>query len=233
MKTLVVSDVHWKFGSHNGVYEGNAYDWLLNTVNSVKPTAILGLGDYGHAWATQGWNTLSALAPASLAYGNHDNMEALKGARNPDGTRCLVNDGEIRVVDGLATGFINGILSSKSKMKDGTPRKTAEEYLSYAPRISRVDVLATHMAPREMGSTPLHESDDLRVMESVLKTVKPRLFLCGHLAGPYKIATIGSTVGVRVDSSPAEQHYAVITGKGTVVKVYHNNELVDSVDVPL
>ena len=174
---------------------------------------------------------VSAMAPMNLAYGNHDNMEALEGARNPDGTLCLAKDGEIRVIDGLRTGFINGIISSKAKIKDGTPRKTADKYLSYAPRLAGVDVLATHMAPREMGSTFIHEGEDLRVMENVLKTVKPRLFLCGHLAGPYKIATIGNTVGVRVDSSPAEQHYAVITGKGTVVQVYHNNELVDSVDV--
>ncbi|MDG6989655.1 MAG: metallophosphoesterase [Nitrososphaerota archaeon] len=233
MKILVVSDVHFELGSHHGTYEGGAYDWLLRTVKLVQPTALIGLGDYGHAWTAEQWETLASLVPLHLVYGNHENMEELVAVKNTDGRNALIDDGGNRMVDGLKIGAINGIVSRKTKIKDGTPRQTPEEYLRHAPWLAGVDVLATHMAPREMASGFIHENDDLVVMDEVLKVVKPKLFLCGHLGGPYKIATIGGTVGVRVDSSPAEQHYAVITGDESKVNVYHNHDLVDSVSITL
>lgn len=44
-RALVVSDIHYELGSHHGVDESGAFDWLLKTIKRTKPEAIVGLGD--------------------------------------------------------------------------------------------------------------------------------------------------------------------------------------------
>lgn len=233
MKIMTVSDLHHELGSHHGVYEGEAQSWLLKVLNYHKPTALISCGDNGHAWTPESIKAITDLVPFHTIYGNHDNIQMLQTARNADGTHSLTKDGERRTIDGLEFGFINGIIAGGKKIKDGVPRQTVEEYLHAATKLVGVDVLVTHMSPRELASRPIHEGPDIDVMQMVLDTIGPRLLLSGHLSGPYKLAEIGPVTGVRIDSSPSEKHYAIITHKGTSVEIFNDYEIVATYDVPL
>ena len=228
---MIISDIHYEQTYHHGVWEGEAYDWLLRMVRSARPASLIALGDLGHAWAPVDWKNLTDLVPAHAIYGNHDNLDVLRSAVNRDGTKVLVDDGETRTIRGLKFGFINGIMAKKGKLKvkDGVPRQTAEDFLSAATKVHGVDVLATHASPDlpEYGGR-YHPSEEFEVLDKVIREVNPALSVSGHLSGPYTLSKLRDSTILRIDSSPAELHYALLDPEAKRIRILHNHEVVET-----
>ncbi|MGD0319298.1 MAG: metallophosphoesterase [Nitrososphaerales archaeon] len=224
---LVVSDVHYELGSHHGVDESGAFEWLLKTAERTKPDFLVGLGDWGNAWTMSEWFDLASNVRIFMIYGNHDNIQLLNGVVNSDGRKALVEDGGIRAIGGLRFGFVNGIVSETKPMKQGVPRKTARGYVQAASRLSNVDVLCTHespFVPEYEGR--IHPSAGTEAVGGIIERLKPRLALSGHLSGPYTLSRMSETLSLRIDSSPAEQHFAMLELPEGALQVYHDRELV-------
>ena len=226
---MVISDLHYEKAYHHNVWEGDAFDWLIRIVHASKLSSIIALGDHGHAWLPADWKSLADLTDVNAIYGNHDHMEVLGSARNREGNRILAQDGEVRTIGGLRVGFINGIMAKKGKLKvkDGVPRQSADDFFSSAAKLVGVDVLATHASPYlpEYG-TRYHASEEFEVLGMVLKQVNPALSVSGHLSGPYTLSKLGSTTVLRIDSSPAEQHYALLDRGTRQIRIMHNYDQV-------
>jgi predicted phosphodiesterase len=238
MKILIVSDVHFELDYHRNVWEGEAKDWLLKVIKRQQPTTLIMLGDSGHAWTPEDWKTITDIIETHAIFGNHDNMASLKGIRpavnSPQShfKRVLAEDGEVRTIEGLRFGFINGIIATKHKVRDGVPRKTAEEYLDIAKQMTNIDVLCTHLSPLELASHPIHKSEELTVMEQVRAIVRPKIHLSGH-SGPFKIATVDGVFCVRVDSNQQEKIFAMLSHNGISIGIWHDTELIGQYDIPL
>lgn len=228
---MLVSDIHYERAYHHNVWEGDAFDWLIRIVQRFRPSSLIALGDLGHAWLASDWKSLTDLTGVSAIYGNHDNLEELRSARNKDGSRVLAEDGEIRMIGGLKVGFINGIMAKKGrlKVKDGVPRLSAEDFLSAADKLTSIDALATHVSPNlpEYGSR-YHASEEFEVLDRVLAQVNPPLSISGHLRGPYTLSKLRSTTILRIDSSPAERHYALLECGTRQIRIMHDYDLVGS-----
>lgn len=230
---MVVSDIHYEKTYHHDIWEGGAFDWLLRMIRSRKPSALIALGDQGHAWTVKDWKELTEAVPAHAIYGNHDNMEVLRSAKNSDGRRVLAEDGEVRTIGGLRVGFINGIMAKigKVKVKDGVPRQSGEDFLQAASKMKGIDILATHASPNlpEYGSR-YHQSEEFEVLEQVIMQVGPSLSVSGHLKGPYTLSKLGNATVLRIDSSPKERHYAMVESRVRRIEVMHDHELVGTGD---
>ncbi|MEM0322345.1 MAG: metallophosphoesterase [Thermoprotei archaeon] len=224
---MVVSDVHYEKGYHHGVYEFGALEWLLDTVKKVRPSELVGLGDWGSAWTPRDWDTLTDMVRVHGIYGNHENMEVLRSARNPDGTHVLAKDGEIHEVCGLRFGFINGITSPNGESVNSVPTKTPDMYRAVSRRLRGVDVLCTHLSPltAEYGSR-IRPEEGVLVAREIIIDLHPSLALSGHLSGPYTVSRIGSTLSIRVDSSQLTKHFALIRPAERVVEVWCDNKKV-------
>jgi predicted phosphodiesterase len=226
-RALVVSDVHYELVPHHGVDESGAFGWLFKTVKQTNPDFLIGLGDWGSAWTMSQWFELAKLVRIFAIYGNHENIQTLRGAVNTDGKRVLVEDGGVRVIEGLRFGFINGIVSEDKPVKQGVSRKTAKEYLSLGSLLSGIDVLCTHespFVPEYHGR--LSPSPGTEAMGSIIGMLRPKLALSGHLTGSYTLAQIGWTVSLRIESSPTEKHFAVLKLPDLSLQVYHDRDLV-------
>ena len=226
---LLISDIHYERAYHHNVWEGDAFDWLIRAVQRFMPSSLIALGDLGHAWLAADWKSLTELTAVSAIYGNHDNLVVLRSARNRDESRVLAEDGEIRTIGGLKVGFINGIMAKKErlKVKDGVPRQSAEDFRSAAAKLAGVDILATHASPNlpEYGGR-YHASEEFEVLDQVLRLVNPPLSISGHLSGPYTLSKLRDTTVLRIDSSPAERHYALLDCRTKQIRIMRDYELV-------
>jgi len=228
---MVVSDIHYERAYHHDVWEGEAFEWLIGIVRNIRPASLIALGDLGHAWSAEDWKSLADLTHVNAIYGNHDSLEVLRSARNGDGSRVLTEDGEIRSIGGLRVGFINGIIAKKGKLrvKDGVPRQTAEDFLSAAAKLAGIDVLATHTSPNlpEYG-TRYHSNEEFEILDGIIKQINPPLSISGHLSGPYTLSKLQGTTILRIDSSPAERHYAMIDCGSKQIRIMHDSEMVQT-----
>ena len=226
---LVISDLHYEQTYHHGIWEGEAFDWLLRMTKAARPSSLIALGDLGHAWLPADWKILVDLVPVHAIYGNHDNLDVLRSAVNGDGTRVLADDGEVRTIGGLKVGFINGIMAKKGrlKVKDGVPRQTAEDFLSSAEKLTGVDILATHASPNlpEYGSR-YHPSEEFEVLDKVIRKISPALSISGHLSGPYTKSKLGDVTVLRTDSGPAERQYALLAAIQRTITIMHDYDVV-------
>jgi Icc-related predicted phosphoesterase len=228
---MVISDLHYEKAYHHRVWEGEAYRWLLRIVKKARPASLIALGDLGHAWLPADWERLTDMVPVHAIYGNHDNLDVLRSAVNSDGTRVLAEDGEVRMIAGLKVGFISGIMAGDGRLrvKDGVPRRSAEDFLSAAAKLAGVDVLATHASPDlpEYGGR-YHASEEFEVLDRVINQVNPLLSVSGHLAGPYTLSKLGDSTVLRIDSSQAERHYALLDPDAKQVRIMHDYDLVET-----
>ena len=192
---------------------------------------LVALGDLGHAWLAADWKSLTDLTLVDAIYGNHDNLEVLRLAVNRDGSRVLAEDGEIRTIGGFKIGFINGILAKKGrlKVKDGVPRQTADDFLSAAAKLTGIDILATHASPNlpDYGER-YHATEEFEILDRIIRQVNPPLSISGHLSGPYTLSKLHDTTILRIDSSPAERHYALLDSGPKRIRIMHDYELVET-----
>lgn len=227
-----MSDLHFEKGYHHDVFEFGAFQWLLRLVKRTKPTALVGLGDWGYAWTMENWQQLTSTVPVHALYGNHDDLSTLQIVKNRDGSNILATDGEIRTIENTKFGFINGIIAEDKKVKEGIARKTSKEFLECAMKLVGVDVLCTHESPYLPDyEGRIHRSvGNLTVVEAI-ELVKPKLAISGHLSGPYTASEIGTSTAIRVESSQTEKHYAIIRVDENNVTIWNDGKLTKSVSV--
>ena len=232
MTIMIMSDLHYERDWHHGQWEGEAFEWVLKTVNRHTPEDLVILGDTGYGWTEEEWERLLEVTRVHAIYGNHDNYVVMASLRNLDRNKVLPRSGEARDIQGLRFGFINGIMHLNAKKKPLVPRLTPNEYLTYAEFLAprKVDVLCTHASPNlpeygnKFGPTPEFEA-----MDKTIRLVKPVWALSGHLSGPYTVGHIEGTTCVRVDSSPREKCYLLFHPKAETMYIYHDLEQVEEV----
>lgn len=44
-------------------------------VDKTKPTALVGLGDWGYAWTSEDWFSLTEKVTIHAIFGNHENVD--------------------------------------------------------------------------------------------------------------------------------------------------------------
>jgi len=228
MSILVISDLHFEKGSFRGIYQGDALDWLLKIVDNVKPTALVGLGDWGAAWAIDDWNLLTQKVTTHAIFGNHDNVNLLKSVKNKDGSKVLAHDGEIRSIEGIKFGFINGIMSDKGTPRRDIPRSTSEDFLRIASaNFKGINILCTHESPivPEYGKK-FDSGIGPAAMTKVIEKVQPKISLSGHLDfGPYTISKIGQTITIRIESGQMNKHYVIIKPNQNEIEIWCDENL--------
>ena len=236
MKVLVISDLHYEKVLHKGVDESKAWEWLLLVVDYHKPDLLISLGDWGYAVNPAEFYELLRRVRVWSIYGNHDNLEVLRKMYNVLADKyeqVLMDDGEIREIDGVRFGAINGIVALKRKERKGVPRKRPEEFIEVAKNLrGKVDVLLMHDSPK----LPLREyaniADDERVraVTQAIEEARPRLVLCGHLhVSPYTVYRLEyGILYVRVDSSQAHRHYLILHTNSMVIEVWKDLDKVFS-----
>lgn len=234
MSILIISDLHFEIGSFRGVYQGGALKWLLKIVDRTKPTALVGLGDWGNAWTIDDWNLLTSMVTTHAIFGNHDNVDLLESVKNKDGSKILTHDGEIRNIEGIKFGFINGIMSDKGTPRRNVPRSTSEDFLRIAStNFKGIDILCTHESPivPEYGKK-FSSGIGPAVMTKVIEKVQPKISISGHLDfGPYTVSKIGQTFTIRIESGQMNKHYVVIKPDKNEVEIWSDENLREKLSI--
>jgi len=58
--------------------------------------------------------------------------------------------------------------------------------------------------------------------------VNPLLSVSGHLSGPYTLSKLGNSTVLRIDSSQAERHYALLDPDAKQVRIMHDYDVVET-----
>ena len=87
----------------------------------------------------------------------------------------------------------------------------------------------THVSPNlpEYGGR-FHASEEFEILDEVLKRVDPPLSTSGHLSGPYTLSKLRDTTILRIDSSPAERHYALVDPESREIRIMHDHDQVET-----
>lgn len=235
MSILVISDLHFEKGYFHGIYQGGALEWLLKIVDQVKPSALVGLGDWGSAWTREDWNLLTGKVTTHAIFGNHDDVHLLESIKNKNGSRMLAHDGEIRNIEGIKFGFINGIMSNKGSPKRNVPRSTSEDFIRISSNLKGMDVFCTHESPNlpEYGKK-FSSGVGPATMTKVVEMMQPKISISGHLSfGPYTISRIGPSFIVRIESGQVSKHYVLIKPEKDEVDIWNNENLEEKLLVSL
>ena len=228
MKIIIVSDLHLDD-------DPRRINWLAWIIDQHQPHAVFSLGDNGVNFDHQRFKEeiLGRCRFYSL-YGNHEDMKWLTTLWNSDGTPVLLRDGKIIILDGLRLGFINGIISQRKRTRKGVPRKTPDEYLKIARKLTRkVDILCIHEfpAPDELAEETSLNMPAFIVREAV-QHVRPKVVLCGHIH--YRriqpqIYHIGSTRIIVIDST--DKYYVLLDVPERQLELKRDHETLFTVQI--
>jgi len=202
LRALFVSDLHCEDTEEQ-------WDWFFDVVDKEGADVVLSAGDWGQCNKPRLHELLDKVKVYTI-YGNHDDVKYLASLKNNDGSNVLLV-ADWTVLEGLIVGGISGIVSPKKRIKDGVPRSSPEEFVEKARRLEYAHILLLHEAPYIPSLFKVWRSaGSLKALE-VLKMIKPRILLQGHLhQGPVKIGEYDGTVIVHVDSSIKSRGYAVL-----------------------
>jgi len=233
MKIMVISDLHYEFGSHHGIDQSDAWNWLLSIVDYHRPDLLLSCGDWGHAVNSRDFFKLLNKTIVLGIYGNHDNIEVLKNLyniRTSEYLPVLMEDGKVYIVYGTRITGINGIISSKREIRNGVPRKIFQDFIEIAKKLEdeSIDILLIHAIPAIKEIYP-----DIRVSRAtlaVLKTIRiiqPKIVFNGHLRRScyaiYKFNDI-RTIYIRIDSSQRYRCYSIYDTDNEELEVWSDFE---------
>src|SRR5437879_13736248 len=132
-------------GHFHGTFEYAALEWLLSIIKRIEPSGLVGLGDWGTAWKEEDWKTVTGLVHVHAIYGNHDNIALLTKIKNQDGNIVLARDGEIRTIQNLKFGFMNGIIAEKNLRMKPVTRKIRIDFISVVVCYKIMDVLCNNI----------------------------------------------------------------------------------------
>lgn len=230
---MIISDLHYDKRVFHGIDESKAWDWLLGIVDLHKPDLLISLGDWGEAINEAEFYELLRRVRVWSIYGNHENLEVLKKIYNilvDSYEPILMGDGEVRELNSIKFGAINGIIALRRREKKGIPRKRPEKFVEVAKGLAgRVDVLLLHDSPW----LPLPEyrgianDERTKAVEEAIRVVRPRVVFCGHLhISPYTVYRFNfETLYVRVDSSQKHRCYAILDLNDLAIKIWRDREI--------
>lgn len=171
MRVLAVSDMHGRL------------DNVLRALDESAADLLISCGDWGDPGEVDRsvLERIVSRVPVVSVYGNHDDIDMLARVANADGSPMLLANGEVRDAGGLRLAGISGIWA-KSHRKPFyiTDDEVNEIAQSLAGR--GVDVLITHGCPVGIADVvPGGRHGGQKCFLDALDTVRPRLYLCGHL----------------------------------------------------
>jgi len=211
MKLIAIGDLHGDLTN------------LWAVLERERPDGLLCVGDWGDPGeiSDAAWNDLLARVTVLTVFGNHDDLPLLAGLRNRDGSAVLLGQGE-RQGDfhGVSVAGVSGIWAKSHRLPHYV---TDEDVAGWAERLAAgppVDVLLTHGCPIGVADrTPSGRPGGQRCFLDLLKAVRPRVSLCGHLhvAQRRDLADPLMTV-LNTGELPHGGHYVVLTENGGALK---------------
>lgn len=224
-KIMVISDLHYGYRIRKGVDESLAWNWLLEIVRRHKPAALLSCGDWGEAVSILEFDELLEETEVYTIYGNHEDLSVLRTLRNRSGRAVLLEDCEVIEICGARIAGINGIIAPAGGLKRGVPRKSPESFIKAAQclRDLSVDILLVHEViplPEYRGKMVFREY--LYTVLEAVEIASPKLVINGHLHAdePFTFSRIGNSKYLRIDSSQACKHYALVDWENAVIEVW-------------
>jgi Icc-related predicted phosphoesterase len=172
MRILVISDLH---GNLRSAWEA---------IERFKPDVLFSCGDWGDPdQVTEAeLSEVTERLPVLTTFGNHDPLEILKRLRNRDGSRVLMEQGEVRVVEGVRVAAIGGIWAKSHRLPHYVTDADVAEAAAKAARDGPVDVLLTHGCPIGLADmTPSGKPGGQRCFLDAFHAISPRVHFCGHL----------------------------------------------------
>jgi uncharacterized protein len=184
MRILAISDMHGNLAN-----AGEA-------IRITRPDLTLCCGDWGDPGRIdpRALDAILAQSPMLSVYGNHDDLDLLSPARNRDGTPVLLAPGEVREREGLRFAGISGIWAMSHRkpyyVTDEDVERLTDELAD-----RRVDVLLSHGCPAGLADTmPPGRHGGQRCFLNAFHTIRPRLYICGHLHVPQQRVLKGGQV---------------------------------------
>lgn len=172
MRILAISDLHGEFAK------------VQRVCRDLAPDLLLCCGDWGNPdqVAPEQLGSFLECCTVLSTFGNHDPRALLESAVNRDGGRVLLEQGRVRVYQGLRLAAIGGIWAKSHRLPHYL---TDEDVIAWAKAIARdgsVDILLTHACAVGIADlTPSGRHGGQRCFLEAQKIIAPRLHLCGHL----------------------------------------------------
>ncbi len=207
MRLLAVSDLH---GDLNAGWRA---------VEAAEPDLLLCCGDWGDPdeVALLDLERLTERLPVYTVFGNHDHLAALAAWHNRDGTPVLLPDGEPRACAGLTLAGISGIWAKSNRQPYYI---TDEEVAAAAARAAAhgpVDLLLTHGCPSGVADrTWQNRHGGQPCFLRAFETVRPRLYLTGHLHRAQEYHTRDGRVVRNVGQTPRDDATLVQLSDGNL-----------------
>ncbi|MHB0913437.1 MAG: metallophosphoesterase family protein [Armatimonadota bacterium] len=144
-------------------------------IREASPDLVVSCGDWGERVTRGEIEEALGGVPALTVYGNHDDIDLLAEMG------LLLPPGEVREVGGLRFAGISGIWAKSHRERYYvTDEDVAEQAAKLAGK--GVDVLLSHGCPVGIADTvPGGRHGGQRCFLEAFHTVRPRLYLCGHL----------------------------------------------------
>lgn len=203
MRFLAVGDLH-----------GDTEN-LFRLLDSERPDGVLGVGDWGDPGQVSDavWDALLARVPVLTVFGNHDDLPRLAELRNADGKPILLGQGERREFQGVAVAGVSGIWAKSHRLPHYV---TDEDVAGWAASLAAgppVDVLLTHGCPLGVADrNPSGRPGGQRCFLDVLKSVRPRVHLCGHLHVAQRCDLSDPPCAVLNTGALPDGRYVLLTG---------------------
>lgn len=173
MKLIAVGDLHGETAP------------LFALLEKEAPDGLLCIGDWGDPGQIRAetWADLLRRVSALSVYGNHDDLPTLAALRNTDGTPVLLMQGERRAdFCGVTVAGVSGIWAKSHRLPHYVTDEDVAGRASALAAGPPVDILLTHGCPIGVADrTPSGRPGGQRCFLDLLKTVRPRVHLCGHV----------------------------------------------------
>ncbi|MBC8101563.1 MAG: metallophosphoesterase [Cytophagales bacterium] len=209
-KRIVVGDLH-----------GDT-DSLFRLLDAEQPDCLLCVGDWGDPdeIAPPIWDALLSRVPVLSVFGNHDDLLALATLRNhSDGSPMLLAQGERREFCGLSVAGVSGIWAKTNRLPHYVTDEGVAAWASSLAPGPTTDLLLTHGCPIGVADrTPSGRPGGQRCFLDLLRMVRPRIHLCGHLHVAQRRDLDSPPCGVLNTGSLRDGHYVILTGTGEALK---------------
>lgn len=174
MKLLAVGDLH---GNTDALFR------LLD--REGVPDALLCVGDWGDPGeiAPAEWDRILSTVPTVLTvFGNHDHLPFLHTLRNRDGSTVLLAQGECRVLGNITVAGVSGIWAKSNRLPHYITDEQVQGWADALAAGTPVDILLTHGCPVGISDRTLSgRPGGQKCFRDLLHTVRPQVYLCGHL----------------------------------------------------
>lgn len=172
--------------------------WVV--LDRERPDGLLGVGDWGDPGqiSDKAWADLLARVPVLSVFGNHDDLPILAALRSRNGSPVLLGQGKRRDdFCGLSVAGVSGIWAKGHRLPHYVTNEDVAVWAASLAAGPPIDVLLTHGCPLGIADrTPSGRPGGQRCFLDLLKTVRPRVHLCGHLHVAQRRDLSGPPTGV-------------------------------------